>query len=485
MTELSPRHIPGLDKLLLETAATSLVSRLGRELVTSCYRDEIASIRRELANGKESPAGSWPEFEGDMQAKEFISLQVHEQAKRRAEQQLDSSLRPVFNLTGTVIHTNLGRSQLPESCIEAMVRVAREPSTLEFDVQEGRRGDRDAHVEDWLCRLTGAEAATVVNNNAAAVLLVLNTVAKDQPVAVARGELVEIGGSFRVPAIMQKADCQLHEVGTTNRTHPSDYQEAIEQGAVALMKVHTSNYRIEGFTASVSNRQLAELASESGCTFINDLGSGALVDLARFGLPGEPTVGSAVDEGADVITFSGDKLLGGPQCGLIVGRKDVIAAIRSNPMKRAMRCDKLTLAALEALLKLYANPDQLAVEVPALRLLTREEADIRDTANQLVEPLQNFFGSAVSVTTGPCESQIGSGALPVETLPSYAVMLSRADDAEADLAVSVSAMARQLRMLDVPVITRTNNDTVILDIRCLESSVAFINNLAASGAGSC
>jgi len=473
MTALQPRHIPALDKLLHDERATMLVDEVGMELTRACYREELAELRERLAQTIEKQGQTEPGYPDDNAARDALSEQLHERVALRAQQQMEFSLRPVFNMTGTVIHTNLGRSLLPQSCIDAMVSVAQEASTLEFDVEEGRRGDRDDHIERLLCKLTGAEAATVVNNNAAAVLLVLNTVASGKPVAVARGELVEIGGSFRVPAIMQKAGCELLEVGTTNRTHPGDYQEAIERGAVAVMKVHTSNYRIEGFTASVDNRTLASLAVSSGSVFINDLGSGALVDLSRFGLPAEPTVGSAVDEGADIITFSGDKLLGGPQCGLIVGRKEQIAAIRSNPMKRAMRCDKLTLAALEALLKLYTNPDQLASEVPALRLLTRPVKDIEQTAAKLVKPLQDYFGASVSVTTEPCQSQIGSGALPIETLPSHAVVISPS----AGSSLSASSISRQLRMLPKPVISRTSNDSVILDVRCLEASDAFIANL--------
>lgn len=446
---------------------------MGRDFTVSLYREAIAECRAQLLAQTETFK---QEFEHSEAATIHIANLVHDRATAGCDAMLGSSLKPVFNLTGTVLHTNLGRAPLPQACIDSMVQVSSGASSLEFDIDAGRRGERDSHVEDWLCRLTGAEAATVVNNNAAAVLLVLNTVALQQSVAVSRGELVEIGGSFRVPAIMKKAGCHLAEVGTTNRTHLHDYASALEEGACAVMKVHTSNYRIEGFTKSVSNRELAELSRQQGSVFINDLGSGALVDLSRFGLPSEPTVRDAIEEGADIVTFSGDKLLGGPQCGLIVGKAEQIAAIRSNPMKRALRCDKMTLAALEMLLKLYANPQALTKQIPSLRLLSREAKDIQITAEALRQPLQGFFGDQIKVETAACQSQVGSGALPVESLPSYSLVLSPQD---ADSSLSVSRMAARLRKLVVPVIGRVSQNTLILDLRCLETkdTQAFIDNL--------
>lgn len=506
MSEVSlhPRHIPSLDKLLGDEQALALVEQLGHEFCVSLYRDAIADCRADLLNGRAStgdklksskrgkpgkpstpaeytsdkPAQSGtPEedFSSEEAAVAHIGAAVHRQVSVLRDKLLGDSLKPVYNLTGTVLHTNLGRAPLPQACIDSMVRVSSGASTLEFDIKAGKRGDRDSHVEDWLCRLTGAEAATVVNNNAAAVLLTLNTVAIKKSVAVSRGELVEIGGSFRVPAIMKKAGCELFEVGTTNRTHLHDYASAIDEGATAVMKVHTSNYRIEGFTKSVSNTELAELAHQHKRVFINDLGSGALVDLSRFGLPAEPTVRDAIDEGADVVTFSGDKLLGGPQCGLIVGRADVIAAIRANPMKRALRCDKMTLASLETLLKLYANPDRLAENIPSLRLLSRTQDEIRVTAESLCQPLREFFGGDTRVETKACQSQVGSGALPVESLPSYCVVI------DSDATSSVSRMATQLRQLNIPVIGRISKDQLILDMRCVEQkdTAGFIANLQA------
>lgn len=482
---LHPRHIPSLDKLLGDATAAAVVNQLGHDFSVSLYRDAIADCRARILDGRLVPGsedGSETETVEDFASEEaaaaHIGATVHQQVTTLRDRMLGHSLKPVYNLTGTVLHTNLGRSPLPQACIDSIVSVSTGASTLEFDIEAGKRGDRDTHVEEWLCRLTGAEAATVVNNNAAAVLLTLNTIALQQSVAVSRGELVEIGGSFRVPAIMKKAGCELFEVGTTNRTHLHDYASAIDEGATAVMKVHTSNYRIEGFTKSVSNSELAELAHQHGRIFINDLGSGALVDLSRFGLPAEPTVRDAIDEGADVVTFSGDKLLGGPQCGLIVGKAEVIAAIRANPMKRALRCDKMTLAALETLLKLYANPDRLASNIPSLRLLSREQDDIKATAESLCQPLAECFGDTIIVETRACQSQVGSGAMPVESLPSYSVVLGPAE-ASVDASPSVSRLASQLRQLHIPVIGRISKNQLILDVRCLEEkdTAEFVANL--------
>ncbi len=476
---MHPSHIPSLDKLLGQAPAGFLIERLGRDFSVTLYRDAISACRADmLSESCDSKQVVAPqEFESADDAATHVAAIIHKHATQACDSMLASSLKPVFNLTGTVLHTNLGRAPLPQACIDSMVKVSRGASTLEFDIEAGRRGDRDSHVEEWLCRLTGAEAATVVNNNAAAVLLTLNTVASQKSVAVSRGELVEIGGSFRVPAIMKKAGCHLAEVGTTNRTHEHDYLSAIEEGAIAVMKVHTSNYRIEGFTKSVSDAELASLAHERDCVFINDLGSGALVDLSRFGLPAEPTVRDAIQEGADIVTFSGDKLLGGPQCGLIVGKAEQIAAIRANPMKRALRCDKMTLAALETLLKLYANPEQLAQQIPSLRLLSRKPQHMQETADSLHQHLIKFFNSNITVATTDCQSQVGSGALPVESLPSLCLVLSPAGS------LSVSNMAARLRELSVPVIGRINKNSLILDLRCLEhdDTAAFIANLESGG----
>jgi L-seryl-tRNA(Ser) seleniumtransferase len=388
----------------------------------------------------------------------------------RLEAAAQPSLRRVFNLTGTVLHTNLGRALLPQAAIEAEAAAQSQPSNLEYDLDSGERGERDAHLEALLCRITGAQAATAVNNNAGAVLLALNTLAAGREVVVSRGELVEIGGSFRIPEILGAAACRLREVGTTNRTHLADYEKAIGPATAALLKVHASNYAVVGFTAAPAESELARLAHARGLPFITDLGSGSLVDLARWGLPAEPTPMQALQAGADLVTFSGDKLLGGPQAGLIVGKGDLVAKLRKNPLKRALRLDKGRIAALEAVLRLYLDPGRLRERLPTLRLLTRPAGEIAALAERLRPLVQAYVGDKAQVSVAQCASQVGSGSLPVDRLPSAALRISSSG-------VRPAAVSKLLRALPIPVIGRIHDDAVWLDLRCLEDEAAFASQL--------
>jgi len=453
--------LPSVDRLLRSPWAAELVTRHGRPAVTDAIRAVLAEVR-----SKESAATLAGGIEDSI---------LRARVTERLDTMTQPSLRPVFNLTGTVLHTNLGRARLAPAAAAAIARIAERPSNLEFDLAEGARGDRDSHLEAQLCRLTGAEAATVVNNNAAAVMLVLNTLARGKEVPTSRGELIEIGGAFRMPEIMAASGCRLREIGTTNRVHLDDYASAIGADTGLVMKVHTSNYAVVGFTSAVPEADLAALCRERGIPFVVDLGSGSLVDLRRYGLPHEPMPSEALARGADVVTFSGDKLLGGPQAGILVGRADLIGAIRRNPMKRALRVDKMTIAALSSTLSLYEDPDRLPERLPVLGDLLRPIAEIRGAAERLKDTVAAAVQGA-SVEVVECESQFGSGALPTQTLASAGLAIRPATDRGAGTALN--RVAKAFRDLPVPVIGRVHDGAFILDFRCLDDEAAFAAQLS-------
>jgi L-seryl-tRNA(Ser) seleniumtransferase len=454
-------RLPSVDEVLRSREGAGATERFGRSATLDGVRRILDDARRAIQNGAAPP---------------FDAGEIAARATQLLERQAAPTVRPVFNLTGTVIHTNLGRSLLAEAAIEAATRAMRETIALEFDLATGKRGERDALVRGLLCELTGAEDATIVNNNAAAVLLTLNTLAKGREVIVSRGELIEIGGAFRMPDIMARAGAKLREVGTTNRTHEKDYVEALCERTGLILKVHTSNYRVEGFVADVKAQTLAKLARHHDVPLVNDLGSGTLIDLAQFGLAHEPTVAEAVRECAALVTFSGDKLLGGPQAGFIVGRKDLIARINRNPLKRALRLDKIRLAAIEATLRLYRDPDRIAQKLPTIRLLARRKDEIEALARELLPALSRALGDAFEARIVALSSQIGSGALPLETLASVGLAISARGKSGAGR--SVTSLASRLRALPVPVIGRIEKDSLILDLRCLEAAGPFIENIS-------
>jgi L-seryl-tRNA(Ser) seleniumtransferase len=462
-SKATPQDLPSIDRLLQRAAVRAWIDEHGHTLVAAEARGLIAGLRERALSG----ALSLAEVQGDA---------LERQLDARVQQRLLPRLRRVINLTGTVIHTNLGRALLAEPALQHLMALMAGPNNLEYDLASGGRGDRDGVVEELLTTLTGAEAATVVNNNAAAVLLTIAALARGQEVIVSRGELVEIGGAFRMPDVMAAAGATLVEVGTTNRTHPHDYERAIGERTALLMKVHTSNYAVQGFTSAVDEATLAGIAHARGLPLITDLGSGALIDLAAHGLPREPMPQEMLTAGCDVVTFSGDKLLGGPQAGLIVGSRATIGRIRSFPMKRALRMSKLPLAALEATLMLYLRPERLARDLPTLRLLTRPLADIRCAVQALSAPLAAAVAPRFLVHAVDLQSQIGSGSLPVDRLPSAGLALEPA--AKKGTGRALDELAAALRALPLPVIGRIADDRLLLDLRCLEDPAPLVQQLA-------
>ena len=481
-------RLPSVDRVLAWPELAALVAAHGRPLVLEAVRAELSAQRAAAgtANGAvgsslDLPATPATPVMPVMPDASALAASLCTGIKARLRSLVQPHLRRVFNLTGTVLHTNLGRAPLPAQALAAIHTVAGGAANLEYNLDSGQRGDRDDAVAGLLQRLTGAEAATVVNNTAAALILVLATLATQRSrreVIVSRGELIEIGGAFRLPDIMRAAGCTLREVGTTNRSHLRDHAEAIGARTALLLKVHTSNYQIQGFSAAAGEAELAALARQHKLPFVVDLGSGALIDLAALGLPHEPTPAETLANGADLVLFSGDKLLGGPQAGIVLGRADLIARLKKHPFKRALRCDKLTLAALEAVLRLYTDPDRLVSQLPTLRLLARPAATIEALAHRQAATVAAWLGADAQVDIAAVFSQIGSGALPVDQLPSHALRL-RPTGPKRGSGRALAQLAARLRALPVPVIGRIADGALLLDLRCLEDEAGFAAQFAA------
>jgi L-seryl-tRNA(Ser) seleniumtransferase len=449
------RELPSIDRLLKHVRCESLLARYNREYVTEHCRAVLDEIRTEIRQGG--------------RAEDLSEESIIERIRSRISIDSQPGHVRVVNATGTILHTNLGRALLSPAAIDAVVAVADQSINLEYDLAAGKRGKREETLEKLLVDLTGADAATVVNNNAAAVLLALNSLAEGKEVIVSRGELIEIGGSFRIPEIMAKSGAILKEVGSTNRTHPADYENAINEKTALLLKVHTSNYKVVGFTAEVMLEELVAIGKKHNLLVMEDLGSGALIDLSRYGLPKEPIVAERIQAGAHAVTFSGDKILGGPQAGVIVGQKALIAKMSKNPLQRALRCGKLTLAALEATLRRYRQSPNIVEEIPTLRAFTRPMHEIHTMGEVLLPKLAASLGKEFQLSLENSTAQIGSGALPTEELPTV-VLTVRHDK------LSANAIAQKFRQADPPIIGRIKDDRFLLDLRTIFDGNDLIPN---------
>ncbi|OGP62467.1 MAG: L-seryl-tRNA(Sec) selenium transferase [Deltaproteobacteria bacterium RBG_13_49_15] len=450
------RMLPGVDRIFEVTKTDPFLSDIPKPLAVSSIRAVIETLRTHII-----------EHESGVSEENLSEAAVSEALKKNLIEKLKPKLLRVVNATGVVIHTNLGRSLLAAAAIKNLIAIGSGYSNLEFDLLKGIRGSRHSIVEDLLCELSGGEAAMVVNNNAGAVLLCLETIASGKKVIVSRGELVEIGGAFRIPDVMAKSGAILKEVGTTNRTHPFDYEKAIENDTALLLKVHLSNFSVVGFTASVDLKTLVELGKIYHLPVMEDLGSGTFIDFSKYGLPKEPTIQESVAAGADVITFSGDKLLGGPQAGIIVGKKETLDRIKKNPVARALRIDKFTLAALESTLSLYRNEENAVSAIPTLRMLTTPVKQIEKRAKRLLAILRNLNNSRLTVTLIDLSSRVGGGALPLLNLPSKCIGVEVSD-------MSANAVDRFMRGYATPVIGRIENDLFILDMRTVQEDEAAV-----------
>jgi L-seryl-tRNA(Ser) seleniumtransferase len=453
------RELPSVDRLLNHPRCATLLTRYNRGYIAQKCREVLDQLRNDIRGSKGV-------------ATDDGAILSRIEAGVAAESR--PGLIRVVNASGTILHTNLGRALLSQAAIDAVTAVAGQAVNLEYDLAVGKRGRREESIERLLVELTGAEAATVVNNNAAAVLLGLNTLADGKEVIVSRGELIEIGGSFRIPEIMAKSGAGLKEVGSTNRTHPEDYEKAINQKTALLLKVHTSNYKVVGFTSEVSLEQLVAIGKKYNLPVMEDLGSGAFIDLSEYGLPKEPVVSERIQAGADLVTFSGDKILGGPQAGLMVGKNNLISRMNKNHLQRALRCGKLTLAALEATLRLYRQSPNITDAVPTLRAFIRPLEDIRRMGDQILPKLRATMDDGFRLSLDESTSQIGSGALPTEELPTIVITIGHKN-------LSAARIAEKFRAANPPIIGRVKDDRFLLDLRTIFSPEDVIPNFTDGG----
>ncbi len=441
--------IPAVDRLLKSPRILEFSRDLAHSLVLKAISEVLEDIRREIRDEKATDASAL--------TLETISIRVVQRLKVLNR----PSLRPVINATGIVVHTNLGRSILAEQVLEKFRPIAGGYSNLEYDLEKGERGSRYSHVEGILLEITSAEAAMVVNNNAAAVLVSLETLARGREVVVSRGELVEIGGSFRIPEVMRKSGARMVEVGATNKTHLRDYESAVGPDTALLLKVHKSNFHVIGFTDEVDRGELAKLGRKHGIPVMEDLGSGCFVDFSKYGLVREPTVQEVLAQGVDLVTFSGDKLLGGPQAGIILGRKDLVGAIRKNQLSRALRIDKLTLLALEETLRIYRDEQEAVRQIPTLRMILASPKSLKERARRLIKWVGKVETGKFTIRTADGESKVGGGALPLLVLPTSLISLVPGT-------LSANALEESFRTYDPPILVRIEKDRVLLDLRTVQ-----------------
>ena len=447
------RSIPSVDKIIDRDDVKILLGEYSRGIVLKAIQSKLDNVRRNILNAQEPLSDKEPiavDFPGD-EIKEII------------QSFSNNHLEKVINATGVILHTNLGRSILPVEAIDNLADIAHSYSNLEYDLEEGRRGHRYSHVEELLCEISGAESAFVVNNNAGAVLLTLNALSDGKEAIVSRGELIEIGGSFRIPDIMKRSGALMVEVGTTNKTHLSDYEKAIGEKTGLLLKVHTSNYRIVGFTSEVDLSALIELGEKHNLPLLNDLGSGSLIDFSLYGIAHEPTVQDVVKTGIDVVTFSGDKLLGGPQAGIILGKRNILDKLIKNPLNRALRIDKLTLIALESTLRLYLDQETVIQKIPTLRMITLPLETIGRRVFDFKRKLQDNIPDHIKIQIIDDTSQVGGGALPSQELPTKVIAIT-------SKSISVQDLEKRLRENKPPIIARINKDQLRIDLRTVDES---------------